>query len=79
MKTSIACIVLFLGGIASAQAETRAQKLRYIHDLRGTSCTASNGPLAVHTSGGAVSGHWPAGSMVTIAGGKVDGRGVSWV
>jgi len=68
---------LLLAGLADAQAETRAQKLRYIKDITGVSCSAE--ALAVRDKpDGAVVRAIPNAS-VTVLRGLVDDAGNSWL
>ena len=77
MKALLTCLYALLAAAASAQAETRVQKLQYIKDITGVSCSAD--ALAMHnTPNGAVVRAIPKAS-VTILQGQVDGAGNSWV
>ena len=80
MRTLFASLCVLGIGLASAQAETVAQKQKYIKDLTGTSCTAANLPLSVRPAAGdsKVSAKWPKGHA-TIIRDQVDSRGTSWV
>jgi len=81
MKKLLACLCVLATGLAAAQAETRAEKERYIKALAGTSCTAAQLPLKVYdhpTEDRQEVGHWPKGHG-TIKRGQVDRRGQSWV
>jgi hypothetical protein len=76
-KILFACLCALLGGLALAQAETRAEKLRYIKDITGVSCSAE--ALAVRTTpNGPVARAIPNAS-VTVLRGQVDDAGESWV
>jgi hypothetical protein len=78
MKTAIICLAAVLAALASAHAETKAQKLKYMQDLTGTSCSADK--LAVHASpGGAVTVTLPPPAYVTVIRGELDAKGSSWV
>jgi hypothetical protein len=77
VKTSFACLCVLLAGLACAHAETTKQKLRYIKDITGVSCSAER--LTVYTdANGAVVATLPAAS-VTIVKGKLDAKGESWL
>jgi hypothetical protein len=79
IKTSIICLAAaLLASPASAQTETRAQKLKYIKDITGVSCSAEQLPLYA-SPGGKASGTVPAPASVTIIRGRLDGKGESWV
>jgi hypothetical protein len=77
VKTSFACLCVLLAGLASAHAETTKQKLQYIKDITGVSCSADR--LTVYAdANGAVAATLPAAS-VTIIKGKLDAKGESWL
>jgi len=77
MKALFACLCTLLAGLALARGETRAQKLQYIKDITGVSCSAD--ALAVRNApNGPVVRAIPNAS-VTILRGQVDDAGNSWV
>ena len=78
MKTAIICLGAALGALGPAQAETKAQKLKYMKDLTGTSCSAEK--LTVHASpNGAVTVTLPPPAYVTVIRGQLDAKDTSWV
>lgn len=78
MRTAIICLGAMLAALGPAQAETKAQKLKYMKDLTGTSCSAEK--LAVRAApNGAVTVTLPPPAYVTVIRGEVDSTGNSWV
>jgi hypothetical protein len=77
MRTSFALLGLLLAGLGAAHAETRAQKLKYIKDITGVSCSAE--ALAVREKPDGTVVRAIPNASVTILRGLVDDAGNSWV
>ena len=78
MKISFACCCVAIAGLASASAETTAQKLKYLKDITGVSCSAER--LAAYAApNGRVSETIPPPAHVTVIRGRLDQRGHSWL
>ena len=77
MRTSFALLGLLLAGLGAAHAETRAQKLQYIKDITGVSCSAE--ALAVRNKPNDAVVRAIPNPSVTILHGLVDDAGNSWV
>jgi hypothetical protein len=77
VKMSFACLCVLIAGLASAHAETRAQKLQYIKDITGVTCSAD--ALAVHAQPNGPTVRAIANASVVILRGMVDEPGNSWV
>jgi hypothetical protein len=80
IKASIICLAaaLLASPAASAETESAAQKLKYIKDITGVSCSAEQLTLYASPNGKA-SATVPAPAYVTIKRGQLDGKGESWV
>jgi hypothetical protein len=77
MKTSFALCFVLLSGLVGAQAETTAQKLKYIKDITGVACSADH--LTVYASPNrAASGNIDS-AFVVVERGQLDARGDSWL
>jgi len=69
---------MLVAGLTLAQAETTKQKLRYLRDIVGVSCSAE--VLTVYISPGSkVALTLPAPAHVTVIKGKLDAKGDSWI
>jgi hypothetical protein len=78
VKITIVCLGVLLAAFVPAKAETAAQKITYMKDLTGTSCSAAR--LAVHAApNGAVTVTLPPPAYVTVIRGQLDAKGNSWV
>ena len=76
---AIAGLGTLLAAVVPAQAETNAQKLKYLTDLAGTSCSADKALvllIAPNGSGQGVTVAAPA--YVTVKGGRLDSHGGAW-
>ncbi len=77
MKAWLTCIFL-IGCVTAANAETSRQKLRYIKEITGVSCSAAR--LTVRSMpNGPIRATLPAPAYVTIIRGELDPGGNSWL